>query len=101
MTSNDFCYWLKGFVELNQADSLNIKHLAVIKKHLNEFIDTEDNPSSFSIFLDGYLKLSDPKSIEGDAFNKLIVELDKAIGKIENPVEKIQKRDERPRDLLC
>jgi hypothetical protein len=103
MTSNDFCYWLKGFIELNEPEALNTKHLAVIKKHINSFIDNEDNPSSFSLFLDGYLKLSDPKNIEGEAFEKILTELDKAIVKIEKKAEQKQAEShyERPRDLLC
>jgi hypothetical protein len=40
MTPNDFCYWLQGFIEINDADPNKDKNITeyqvqVIKDHLN------------------------------------------------------------------
>ena len=36
MTSNDFCRWLSGFVELHDGDSITTRQWELIKKHLGE-----------------------------------------------------------------
>jgi len=34
MTCNDFCYWLQGFFELSDADSLSEKQVAEFRNQL-------------------------------------------------------------------
>lgn len=34
MTNRDFCYWLQGFFELNNPETLNEEQTLEIKKHL-------------------------------------------------------------------
>jgi hypothetical protein len=35
MNNVDFCYWLQGFFELSEVDTLTDKQVKVIKNHLN------------------------------------------------------------------
>jgi hypothetical protein len=35
MNPVDFCYWLQGFFELNDADNLSPQQVQAIKSHLN------------------------------------------------------------------
>lgn len=35
MTPQDFCYWLKGYVELSETNSLTDNQVLVIKDHLD------------------------------------------------------------------
>lgn len=39
MTEKDFVYWLQGFVELTETDSISEKQWLVIKDHLNLVFD--------------------------------------------------------------
>ena len=35
MTSESFCYWLQGFLEVSQAEKIDAKQVQIIKDHLN------------------------------------------------------------------
>lgn len=35
MTSQDFCYWLQGYLEVSNPALIKEKELAIIKEHLN------------------------------------------------------------------
>ena len=45
MTSRDFVYWLQGFFELGEVDTLNSKQVKTIKNHLNMVFVHEIDPS--------------------------------------------------------
>jgi hypothetical protein len=45
MTSRDFCYWLQGHFEINNAKTLNAKQTEMIKRHLNLVFKHEIDPS--------------------------------------------------------
>lgn len=46
MRSIDFIYWLKGFLELSGANSLNEKQTELVKRHLNLVFVHEIDPSA-------------------------------------------------------
>ena len=50
----DFCYWLQGFVELQDSDSISDKQWLVIKDHLKLVFDknTPDRNDNFKITVD-------------------------------------------------
>lgn len=35
MSEKNFCYWLQGFFEMTEADTLSKKQILMIKEHLN------------------------------------------------------------------
>ncbi len=35
MSEKNFCYWLQGFFEMTEADTLSKKQVLMIKEHLN------------------------------------------------------------------
>jgi len=45
MTSRDFAYWLQGFFEIQQPDSLDKEKIDMIQKHLNLVFVHEIDPS--------------------------------------------------------
>lgn len=45
MTSRDFAYWLQGFFELSDANTLDRKQTQTIKNHLNLVFKHEIDPS--------------------------------------------------------
>lgn len=45
MTSRDFAYWLQGFFEISQADTLTEEEVTIIKKHLSLVFKHEIDPS--------------------------------------------------------
>lgn len=50
MTSRDFCYWLQGYVEINNADlgaskSLTASQVECMQKHLSLVFKHEIDPS--------------------------------------------------------
>jgi len=45
MTSRDFAYWLQGFFEVSNAESITREQTEVIKKHLNLVFTHEIDPS--------------------------------------------------------
>jgi len=57
MRTNEFCYWLQGFFELNMhVDSLSEMQLKLIRGHLRLVTETEKQLSGFPLWLDGFLK---------------------------------------------
>lgn len=49
MTSRDFCFWLRGYLEIRKAegarqDSINAEQVLVIERHLN-LVSHEIDPS--------------------------------------------------------
>ena len=45
MTSRDFAYWLQGFFEVSNAETITKEQTEVIKKHLNLVFFHEIDPS--------------------------------------------------------
>ena len=45
MTSRDFTYWLQGFFEVSNAETITKEQTEVIKKHLNLVFKHEIDPS--------------------------------------------------------
>jgi hypothetical protein len=45
MTSRDFAYWLQGFFEISNAETISKEQTEVIKKHLNLVFKHEIDPS--------------------------------------------------------
>lgn len=46
MTSRDFTYWLRGYLELSETESLTKEQLAMIKEHLNLVFKQEEDMDS-------------------------------------------------------
>ncbi len=44
MTSRDFCFWLQGFFEVTDPDSLTTYQTKMVKKHLNLVFKHEIDP---------------------------------------------------------
>jgi hypothetical protein len=45
MTSRDFAYWLQGFFEVSNPQSISYEQTQMIKKHLNLVFKHEIDPS--------------------------------------------------------
>jgi hypothetical protein len=45
MTSNDFCNWLKGYLELTEQEEITAKQAECIQKHLAMVFKYEIDPS--------------------------------------------------------
>ena len=45
MTSRDFAYWLQGYFELTDAQTVDAKKTDLIKKHLNLVFKHDIDPS--------------------------------------------------------
>ena len=45
MTSRDFAYWLQGYFEVSEPNTINEKETAMIKKHLALVFKHEIDPS--------------------------------------------------------
>ena len=45
MTSRDFAYWLQGFFEVSNAETMTKEQTEVVKKHLNLVFFHEIDPS--------------------------------------------------------
>ena len=45
MTSRDFAYWLQGFFEVSNAETITKEQTQVIKNHLNLVFKHEIDPS--------------------------------------------------------
>lgn len=45
MTSRDFCFWLQGFFEVSNSNSVTEQQTEVIKKHLSLVFKHEIDPS--------------------------------------------------------
>lgn len=45
MTSRDFAFWLQGFFEVSNAETINKHQTEAIKKHLNLVFKHEIDPS--------------------------------------------------------
>ena len=45
MTSRDFAYWLQGFFEVSNAETITREQTTMIKKHLNLVFKHEIDPS--------------------------------------------------------
>lgn len=45
MTSRDFAYWLQGFFEVSNAETITKEQTEVIKRHLNLVFKHEIDPS--------------------------------------------------------
>ena len=45
MTSRDFTYWLQGFFEVSNAETMTKEQTEVVKRHLNLVFKHEIDPS--------------------------------------------------------
>lgn len=45
MTSRDFCYWLQGYFEVSQCETLDTTKVQMIKRHLALVFKHEIDPS--------------------------------------------------------
>jgi hypothetical protein len=45
MTARDFAFWLQGFFELNNPNSIGVTETSLIKKHLNLVFAHDIDPS--------------------------------------------------------
>jgi quinol-cytochrome oxidoreductase complex cytochrome b subunit len=45
MTSNDFCNWLKGYLDLTENTAMTSKQLEMVKRHLAMVFKYEIDPS--------------------------------------------------------
>lgn len=45
MTSNDFCNWLRGYLELTEQKEITAKQVECIQKHLSMVFKYEIDPS--------------------------------------------------------
>jgi len=45
MTSRDFAYWLQGFFEVSNAETMTKEQTEVVKRHLNLVFKHEIDPS--------------------------------------------------------
>lgn len=45
MTSRDFCYWLQGYLEVQQPTAIDENKVVMIQKHLNLVFKHEIDPS--------------------------------------------------------
>lgn len=63
MNSNEFCYWLQGFFELQEPASFNEKQTILVKKHLELVFTHDPSPAPFCCFLNGYFKVTKPQVI--------------------------------------
>ena len=44
MTSRDFAYWLQGFFEVSNAETMTKEQMKVVKRHLNLVFKHEIDP---------------------------------------------------------
>lgn len=45
MQSRDFCYWLQGFFEISNPESIDKDQVEMIKRHLHMVFEHEIDPS--------------------------------------------------------
>ena len=45
MTSRDFCFWLQGYFELQNPQTITEEQISVIQRHLNMVFEHEIDPS--------------------------------------------------------
>lgn len=45
MTSRDFCFWLQGYFELQNPESITEEQISIIQRHLNMVFVHEIDPS--------------------------------------------------------
>lgn len=45
MTSRDFCYWLQGYFEISNPNTIDQPQVEMIQKHLNLVFKHEIDPS--------------------------------------------------------
>lgn len=45
MQSRDFAYWLQGFFEISNAESMTAEQVSMVKKHLNLVFAHEIDPA--------------------------------------------------------
>jgi len=65
MKSQDFTYWLQGFFELSEADTLSKAQVGMIKQHLALVFDKKTDP----------LLVNPDEKLEGDELQKVLREL--------------------------
>lgn len=71
MTPENFCYWLQGFFELSDPDSLTHKEVEMIKNHLNLVFEHSIDPKATA-------NIKDPKKAK---------EIQDKLSKVHNPLD--------------
>lgn len=68
MKSRDFCYWLQGFFELSEIDSLSVEQVSIVARHLAMVVVHEgDRRMSFCHWLDGVLSMHEKSRLDEKA----------------------------------
>lgn len=75
MNDNEFCYWLKGAIEMNPFDSFDATKTQIIKNNLNSVFTFNKTPNAFCNFLNGYLTLVNPETITKEVIENIIPRL--------------------------
>lgn len=93
MKDNEFCYWLKGAIDMNQSDSFGIHATETIKTNLNAVFAANTNPNAFCHFLQGYLTLTKPETIGKEIVVAIVPRLNNFV---KNQVHEINKEPQLP-----
>jgi hypothetical protein len=76
MKSIEFCYFLKGAIEVNQSNYFGINATQTIKDKLENVLEVENEPHPFCDFLNGYFSLSKPEILNEEVVNIIKERLD-------------------------
>lgn len=77
MKAQEFCYWLQGFFELQNPQSLDLKQTELIKRHLKMVFIHEPIANPFCNFLNGFFTIENPQFIAEEKTLIIKNELDK------------------------
>jgi hypothetical protein len=75
MKDTEFCYWLKGAIDMNQSDSFGINATQTIKSNLDAVFAANANPNAFCHFLQGYLTLTNPEILSKEIVDAIVPRL--------------------------
>lgn len=76
MNSIQFCYWLKGAIEMNHSDSFSIHETQTIKNNLESVFTKDEEYLPFCNFLQGYFILSKPEILDKEVIQLMKERLD-------------------------
>ena len=76
MTSQNFCYWLQGCLELNpEMTNFSTTQWKCVEKHLSLALTYDNNPNGFVRYMEGVVLALDGNTPSLNLFNKLKQEL--------------------------
>ena len=76
MTSQNFCYWLQGCLELNpDMTNFSATQWSCVEKHLALALTYDTNPNGFVRYMEGVVLALDGNAPSLNLFNKLKAEL--------------------------